>query len=121
MYQSNPGKRIRVGDIEMEYEEHGGGDRPFVLVHGFTGSRDDWKEHLPYLGKRGRTIAVDQRGHGGSTNTGDAATYRIEQLAADLAGFLDAVGAPESTSSDTRWAAASRCASCSSTPSGCAR
>ncbi|HVH05837.1 MAG TPA: alpha/beta hydrolase [Myxococcota bacterium] len=95
MYQSNPGKRIRVGDIEMEYEEHGGGDRPFVLVHGFTGSRDDWKEHLPYLGKRGRTIAVDQRGHGGSTNTGDAATYRIEQLAADLAGFLDAVGAPE--------------------------
>jgi pimeloyl-ACP methyl ester carboxylesterase len=47
VYQGNPGKRIRVGGIEMEYEEHGAGDRPFVLVHGFTGSRDDWKEHLP--------------------------------------------------------------------------
>jgi pimeloyl-ACP methyl ester carboxylesterase len=95
MYQSNPGKRVRVGGIEMEYEEHGAGDRPFVLVHGFTGSRDDWKEHLPHLAKRGRTIAVDQRGHGGSTNTGDAASYRLEQLSADLAGFLDAVGAPK--------------------------
>jgi pimeloyl-ACP methyl ester carboxylesterase len=95
MYQGNPGKRIRVGEIEMEYEEHGAGDRPFVLVHGFTGSRDDWKEHLPRLAKRGRTIAVDQRGHGGSTNTGDAASYRIDQLVDDLAGFLDSVGAPE--------------------------
>jgi pimeloyl-ACP methyl ester carboxylesterase len=95
MYQGNPGKRIRVGEIEMEYEEHGAGDRPFVLVHGFTGSRDDFKEHLPRLAKRGRTIAVDQRGHGGSTNTGDAASYRIDQLADDLAGFLDGVGAPQ--------------------------
>jgi pimeloyl-ACP methyl ester carboxylesterase len=94
MYQGNPGKRIRVGEIEMEYEEHGEGGRPFVLVHGFTGSRDDWKEHLPHLGRRGRTLAVDQRGHGGSTNTGDEASYNIDQLAADLAGFLDAVGAP---------------------------
>jgi pimeloyl-ACP methyl ester carboxylesterase len=95
MYQGNPGKRVRVGDIEMEYEEHGKGTRPFVLVHGFTGSRDDWKEHLPRLGERGRTIAVDQRGHGGSTNTGDAAGYHIDQLARDLAGFLDVVGAPK--------------------------
>jgi pimeloyl-ACP methyl ester carboxylesterase len=94
MYQGNPGKRVRVGGIEMEYEEHGSGDRPFVLVHGFTGSRDDWKEHLPSLGKRGRTLAVDQRGHGGTTNTGDAASYHIDQLTSDLAGFLDAVGAP---------------------------
>jgi pimeloyl-ACP methyl ester carboxylesterase len=94
MYQSNPGKRVRVGGIEMEYEEHGSGERPFVLVHGFTGSRDDWKEHLPHLGRRGRTLAVDQRGHGGSTNTGDETGYNIDQLAADLAGFLDAVGAP---------------------------
>ncbi len=95
MYQGNPGKRVRVGSIEVEYEEYGTGAPPFVLVHGFTGSRDDWREHLPHLAKRGRTLAVDQRGHGGSTNTGDEASYHIDQLVADLAGFLDAVGAPE--------------------------
>jgi pimeloyl-ACP methyl ester carboxylesterase len=94
MYQGNPGVRLRVGAIEMEYEEHGEGARPFVLVHGFTGSRDDWCEQLPRLAPRGRTLAVDLRGHGGSSNPGDAAGYTLDQLAADLAGFLDAVDAP---------------------------
>lgn len=92
MYQGNRGARVRVGEIEMEYEEHGKGDRPFVLVHGFTGSRDDWKEVLPRLAKHGRTIALDQRGHGGSSSPGDPAGYRLAQLRDDLVGFLDALG-----------------------------
>lgn len=93
MYQGNRGDRVRVGEVELEYEEHGSGGRPFVLVHGFTGSRDDWREQLPRLAAHGRTLALDQRGHGGATNTGEEAGYRFEQLARDLAGFLDAVGA----------------------------
>jgi 2-succinyl-6-hydroxy-2,4-cyclohexadiene-1-carboxylate synthase len=94
MYQGNRGARVRVGEIEMEYEEHGRGERAFVLVHGFTGSRDDWREQLPRLAARGRTLAVDLRGHGGTSNPGDEAGYSFDQLARDLAGFLDAVGAP---------------------------
>jgi pimeloyl-ACP methyl ester carboxylesterase len=82
--------RIAVpGGIEIECQETGTGERPFVLVHGFTGSRDDWREHLAPLGNLGRTLAVDQRGHGGSSNTGDAATYTFEQLCADLASSLE--------------------------------
>jgi pimeloyl-ACP methyl ester carboxylesterase len=92
MYQGNRGTRVRVGDIEIEYEEQGRGDRPFVLVHGFTGSRDDWKEVLPPLAKHGRTVALDQRGHGGSSNPGDPAGYRFAQLRDDLVGFFDALG-----------------------------
>jgi 2-succinyl-6-hydroxy-2,4-cyclohexadiene-1-carboxylate synthase len=84
--------RVRVGAIEIAYEEHGAGGRPFVLVHGFTGSRDDWREVLPRLAAQGRTLAPDQRGHGDSTNTGDAATYTLPQLADDLLAFLDAAG-----------------------------
>lgn len=80
-----------VGEVEIEVEEHGQGDRPFVLVHGFTGSRDDWKEQMAPLARLGRTIAVDQRGHGGSTNTGDATSYTFDRLAADLLGLLDAL------------------------------
>jgi len=84
--------RVRVGDVEIEYDEAGRGARPLVLVHGFTGSRDDFRDVLDDLAREGRTIAPDQRGHGGSTNTGDAASYTLSRLAADLAGFLDALG-----------------------------
>lgn len=70
--------------IEIEYDDWGTGSRPLVLVHGFTGSRDDWREHLPKLAERGRTIAIDQRGHGGSTKTGKRGSYTLEQLAEDL-------------------------------------
>lgn len=84
--------RTRVGDIEIEWEQRGAGERPFVLVHGFTGSRDDWADVLPALAELGPTVALDQRGHGGSSNPGTAEAYSLEQLARDLAGFLDARG-----------------------------
>lgn len=90
MEDANCVKRVAVGDIEIEYEEHGSGGRAFVLVHGFTGSRDDWLDVLPVLAEEGHTVALDQRGHGGSSNPG--AGYHFDQLVADLAAFLDAVG-----------------------------
>jgi 2-succinyl-6-hydroxy-2,4-cyclohexadiene-1-carboxylate synthase len=86
--------RVRRGGVELEVEEHGAGPRPFVLVHGFTGSRDDFREMLPRLAARGRTLALDLRGHGGSTNTGDPAGYDLDTLRDDVLAVLDAVGAP---------------------------
>lgn len=83
--------RVRIDDLEMEYEEAGQGARPFVLVHGFTGSRDDWSRVLEDLAKDGRTVTPDQRGHGGSGGRGDPARYTLERLVADLTGFLDAL------------------------------
>src|SRR5690606_27041063 len=44
------------------------------------------------LAALGRTVLLDLRGHGASTNTGDAASYTLEQLADDLLAFLDATG-----------------------------
>ena len=83
-------KSRSIGAIEMAYHEAGeGGGRPFVLVHGFTGSSDDFVDLLPDLSRRGETVLVDQRGHGDSTNTG---AYTFDQLVEDLVGFLDAHG-----------------------------
>ena len=90
MEDANRVKRVSVGGIEIEYEEHGAGERPFVLVHGFTGSRDDWLEVLPPLAGLGRTVALDQRGHGGTSNPGEG--YHFDQLVADLRSFLETVG-----------------------------
>ena len=84
-------KRVTVGALEVEYDEVGTGGRPFVLVHGLTGSRDDFADVLEPLGALGRTLVPDLRGHGGTSNPGEG--YTLDQLTADLAGFLDATGA----------------------------
>jgi pimeloyl-ACP methyl ester carboxylesterase len=83
-------ERIAVGSLDVHYEDVGRGERTFVLVHGFTGSSDDWADVLDPLSVHGRTLAPDQRGHGGTSNPG--AGYTLEQLVDDLAGFLDATG-----------------------------
>jgi len=85
-------KRVSLHGIEMAYEELGGGTRPLVVVHGFTGSRRDFSWRFADLAALGRTIVPDLRGHGDSTNTGDAESYTLEQIAADLVAFFDALG-----------------------------
>jgi pimeloyl-ACP methyl ester carboxylesterase len=85
-------RKVALRGIEMELEEAGAGERAFVLVHGFTGSRDDFREHLPELARLGRTIALDQRGHGGTTNSGRSEDYTLDGLVADLAAAFDALG-----------------------------
>jgi pimeloyl-ACP methyl ester carboxylesterase len=84
-------RKIAVRGIEMELEDAGEGERAFVLVHGFTGSRDDFREHVPELARLGRTLALDQRGHGGTSNTGRSADYTMDGLVADLAAAFDAL------------------------------
>lgn len=86
--------RIQAGGLAMSYEEQGAGGRPFVLVHGFTGSSDDFVDVLPALAARGRTLAPDLRGHGGTSRPGAPADYTFERLAGDVLAFLDAVDAP---------------------------
>ncbi len=82
--------RLAAGAIEIAYEERGGGERPLVLVHGFAGSRDDFADVIDPLSEAGRTVALDQRGHGESSNPGSG--YGLDQLVRDLTGFLDAAG-----------------------------
>jgi len=84
-------RKIAIRGIEMELDEQGAGARTFVLVHGFTGSRDDFREHVPELARLGRTLVLDLRGHGGTSNSGRAADYTLEGLVADLAAAFDAL------------------------------
>jgi len=84
--------RVVANGIEIAFEEHGHGDRPLLLLHGFTGSRHDFATQLAELARHGRVLAPDLRGHGESGRTGDPASYGFAQLTADLLGFLDALG-----------------------------
>jgi pimeloyl-ACP methyl ester carboxylesterase len=81
-----------VGEVDLAYTDTGGSDRPVLLVHGFTGSSDDWTEIIEPLAERtGRVIAFDLRGHGNSTNVGRRSAYEFELLVDDLIGLLDAL------------------------------
>ncbi|MGH7291971.1 MAG: alpha/beta fold hydrolase, partial [Myxococcota bacterium] len=89
--RSAPMPTLTINGADLVYEDVGHGSRAFVLVHGFTGFRDDFRERLPALAALGRTIIYDHRGHGESANTGDAASYTFAQLVDDLGTLLDAL------------------------------
>ena len=72
-------------DIQTAYNVAGTG-APFVLVHGFTGSKLDFADELDEFGDLRRIIAYDQRGHGESSNRGP---YTLQKLADDLIRLLD--------------------------------
>ena len=70
---------------------HGGDGFPLVLVHGFTGSKEDWSYVAPTLCRHFRVLSYDQRGHGQSSKPEDPSAYTFDTLADDLAGLLDAL------------------------------
>ena len=86
-------QQVEVGEVVLRYDELGTGDPPLLLLHGFTGAAVDFVDVAPDLARDRRVVMYDQRGHGDSTNTGDASTYTFDQLTADLAGFVAARGA----------------------------
>ncbi len=84
-------RRVAPNGIELALEDLGSGARPLVLVHGYTGFRQDFATQWDALAREGRVIAPDLRGHGDSAKTGDAARYTLGALAHDLAALLDAL------------------------------
>ena len=92
MTLTDASRTLPVNGVDLAWSEHGTGGTTLVLCHGFTGSSYDFALEVDALATRRRVVTLDQRGHGHSTKTGTLAGYTIQQLASDLAGFLDAVG-----------------------------
>jgi pimeloyl-ACP methyl ester carboxylesterase len=82
-----------AGPVDLAVAEAGRGGRPLVLVHGFTGAKEDFTDHLDALAELGwHVIAPDQRGHGDSHKPDDEAAYSFDIYAADLLALLDRMG-----------------------------
>ncbi len=83
---------VKVGtensaDIEIYYEDHGGG-QPVVLIHGYPLSGRAWDKQVPALLEAGhRVITYDRRGFGKSSQP--ASGYDYDTFAADLAALLE--------------------------------
>lgn len=95
-------ERVRIGDLELAWLELGptapepaaSPVPPLVLVHGFTGHRDDFIGIAPTLARHRRVIAPDLRGHGDSDSPAGASGYSFELLLRDLEGLLDHLDVP---------------------------
>lgn len=82
-------REVVVGDHRWVFLEGGVGP-PLVLVHGFTGSKENWLPMVAELSRRHRVIVPDLPGWGESTRL-DEADYGIASQSARLGAFLAAL------------------------------
>jgi len=78
---------------QVHYAECGSGT-PVMLLHQTPRSWDEYREVLPLLGRTHRAIAMDTIGFGGSA---PIAEHSIENYAAVVVEFLDALGLERTT------------------------
>lgn len=65
---------------------------PLVLLHGFPEFWYGWHRVIDPLAAAGyRVLVPDQRGYNRSDKPGGTASYRLDELAADVAGLIDAL------------------------------
>ena len=86
--------RIQIGDISLNYLEHGGGDHVVLAVHGNLGCAHWLDLAMPLLPPNIRVIAAEWRGCGDSDKpepTADYSNYRMEVHARDHLALLDAL------------------------------
>lgn len=86
-------RRVRVADVHLSIAEAGAGQRPVLLVHGFTGAKEDFTPWLEPLAEAGwHAVAPDLRGHGASAKPAAESAYSFEIMAQDMLGLADALG-----------------------------
>ena len=77
----------------MSYTEVGAGGRPLMLVHGFTGGRTDFADHVDPLAASGwHVVAPDLRGHGETGGPRDTSAYTVAAFVADVLALADDLG-----------------------------
>jgi pimeloyl-ACP methyl ester carboxylesterase len=92
MHWSVEHHQITTNAIRLHVVQTGPPTGPLVLLlHGFPEFWYGWRHQLPYLAGAGyRVWAPDQRGYNLSDKPPGIAAYRLEVLAADVIGLIDA-------------------------------
>lgn len=87
MTPSSPAGHIEIlNGSPLYFEVHGAGD-PLLLLHGFTGSCQDWAGVIPDWSPHFQLIIPDLRGHGRSGVL--SKPFRHQDAAADILALLD--------------------------------
>jgi pimeloyl-ACP methyl ester carboxylesterase len=98
-------RRLQTNGIGMHVAEAGSGPL-VVLLHGFPELWYSWRHQLPDLAAAGyHALAPDLRGYGGSDTPAADESYAPSNLAADVAGLLDALAAEQAVLVGHDWGA----------------
>lgn len=81
-----PGRTETLNGVRLYFEVHGTGE-PLVLLHGFSGSSQDWTASATDWGTQFQLIVPDLRGHGRSSIL--SRPFRHEDAATDMLALLD--------------------------------
>ncbi len=80
-----------INGVQIYYEVSGEGPA-IILLHGYTGSHQDWAAQIPLLSKKYRVVAMDHRGHGKSAAPSSASDYSVKIMAEDAYSLLRHLG-----------------------------
>ena len=81
-------KFVQANGINIHYEEYGSGI-PLILLHGGTGTIEEWEPLIPSFEQNFHIYALDSRGHGKTENPSGKLSYRV--MADDVAAFIQAL------------------------------
>ena len=85
------GRRVKVNGMQMYYEVSGpAAGEPLIVLHGAYMNIPTMGAIIPKLAKTRRVYALEFQGHGRTTDIDRPITY--QNLADDVAAFMDAVG-----------------------------
>lgn len=84
-----PGRIETLNGVQLYFEVHGTGE-PLLLLHGFSGSSQDWKSLAAEWSAHFELIIPDLRGHGRSGTLAKA--FRFDDAAADVFALIDRLG-----------------------------
>jgi len=86
--------RIATNGITLHVAQAGPADGELVvLLHGFPEPWWGWRNQIPALAASGfRVLAPDQRGYNFSDKPAGRGAYRMDTLARDIVGLIDATG-----------------------------
>lgn len=79
-----------VDQTRYHYVEAGAGE-PLLLLHGFTGCTENWREVMAQVQLRYRVIAIDLPGHGQTATPDDAANYAMPVVAKQISAFIEQI------------------------------
>ena len=65
---------------------------PLLMVHGFTGVKEDFADHLHVFARDSTVATFDLRGHGASDKPDIGEAYSLDRLAADTLAVADSLG-----------------------------
>lgn len=88
---------MKISDITSSRMRHSvaeaGTGAPLLLVHGFTGAKEDFADVLDAFADRGwHAVAPDLRGHGASEASEEESAYSLQAMADDVLALADALG-----------------------------